>query len=174
MESLIPISECIGSDGRYVCRMADGASVRKARLVMMNYLHTSRIPTRIHIHHINGIKTDDRLENLEMLFNRDHVSSHMNPLQIPRAVRRHNNNLKYNSKASSKARVKAWKAANKEHVYQEYRKRYVSKHDEIMEYHHNYYLQNKERICEYARQYKLRKKQGAIQDNGIRQDKGGR
>ena len=56
--------------------LQDGSRIQRARLVMMNYLHAVKIPKCFHIHHIDGNKVNDRIENLQLMFGRDHLKLH--------------------------------------------------------------------------------------------------
>ena len=61
---------------RVVVILSDGTGMFRSRLVMMNFLHTSFIPKRIDVHHINEITDDDRIENLQLISKSDHGKIH--------------------------------------------------------------------------------------------------
>ena len=65
-----------GGKLRWVVLLENGKTATKARWMMMNFLHTLYIPRSIHVHHINGIADDDRLDNFELLTASDHAKLH--------------------------------------------------------------------------------------------------
>jgi len=62
--------------GRVMVHLSDGSRIQRAKLVMMNFLHTKNIPSVFHIHHIDGDKSNDSLENLQLMKGRDHLKLH--------------------------------------------------------------------------------------------------
>lgn len=60
----------------YVYVMIDGKCVYEHRYVMEKYLGR-KLSRSEHVHHINHDKTDNRIENLEVLAGKDHHKRHM-------------------------------------------------------------------------------------------------
>lgn len=58
-----------------------GTHVYRYRLVMEKHLGRFLLPTEI-VHHKNGIVSDDRLENLEMMSQSDHLKSHLPKMRL--------------------------------------------------------------------------------------------
>jgi len=61
---------------RWMVKLADGRNVTKARWMMMNFLYTTNIPKKIHVHHENEVTDDDRIENFELRVINDHMRYH--------------------------------------------------------------------------------------------------
>jgi hypothetical protein len=61
---------------RWVGILPNGKKTSRARLIMMNFLHTDNIPRVFHIHHINRDTQDDVLDNLQLMSIIDHMQLH--------------------------------------------------------------------------------------------------
>jgi hypothetical protein len=137
MEQIISLYEFITSrdnDQRIYVALPDGRKIARARLVMMNYLHTSNIPSRIHIHHFDKNTFNDMFDNLEILKDSDHILLHKNPMNIPYKERRSTNLKKYNNSYKAKQRVKKWKENNKDHTAQYFKQYYHDNRKQLNEY----------------------------------------
>jgi hypothetical protein len=153
MNPILYTSECV-ANGRNCCYIGNHKSIRKYRLIMMNFLHTRNIPRRLVIHHINGNKLDDRLENLSLTTQTIHAKTHINPYNIPKEERRKKSLQKYASKQSTKDREKLWRENNKERI-KENDKQYVLLNKERLKvYRKEYYIKNKETILLKNKLYK--------------------
>lgn len=80
MEQIIPLGklsswkDCSGKTRFYV--RWKGNTIPRARLNMMNYLHTERLPSKFHVHHINGDTECDEIWNLALLSSKQHACLH--------------------------------------------------------------------------------------------------
>lgn len=59
----------------YISIFFKGKSIRRSRAVIQVEFNCI-LPRDAHIHHINGNEQDDRLNNLALLWDRDHLSLH--------------------------------------------------------------------------------------------------
>jgi hypothetical protein len=127
MQQIIPTSEWLskGHDlKRFYVKLSDGRKMPRARLVMMNLLHTDHLPRKFHVHHDNEDSLDDLPINLLLRKGSHHISQHGNPLGIDPKILRKNNLKKYNNSDKAKERVKKWKEDNKDHLNAWYRNYY--------------------------------------------------
>lgn len=121
-----------GKDKRFYTTIPNGKRISVAKVVMMNFLHTNNIPRAFHVHHIDGDKLNDSIENLQIMLSRDHASLHMNPNGINTVDLRRNSLSKYNNKHQTKNRVNKWKNNNREHLNEWFRNYYHKNRTKIL------------------------------------------
>jgi len=61
---------------RWCVALEDGRNMYRSRLIMMNFLHTNYIPSRIHVHHEDEVTDNDIIGNLGLIKNSDHNKIH--------------------------------------------------------------------------------------------------
>ena len=66
---------CCGKKRKYVSIWINGKSIDEHRHIMQVHLER-KLKTTEYIHHINGNKHDNRLENLEIIFMNIHQRMH--------------------------------------------------------------------------------------------------
>jgi hypothetical protein len=82
--SLKPGYGFIGSHG-YKMLSINCKSAREHRVLMELHLGRKLLPTEI-IHHINGDKVDNRIENLQIMSRSEHTKHHQDDLKRPDGV----------------------------------------------------------------------------------------
>jgi hypothetical protein len=150
MKPIIPIIEYLitptgdKDTPRYWCHLPGGKHVRRSRLIMMNFLHTKHLPSKLQVHHINRNTLDDRIENLALVTRKMHQSIHLpkdykfgasyseNPTEYERGRRKQPHVKKAVSDASLR-----WYHRNKDKI---------TNNPDKKEYKKQWYLENKERI----------------------------
>lgn len=141
MKPIVVIKEYV-NEGRMFSYLGNSVQIRRSRLVMMNFLHTKKLPRWLCVHHIDGNKLNDSIENLQIITQSIHASMHGNPNQVPLEQRRRASYQKNNNSQRTKDRVKRWRD---DHAV------------ELKEKQHVYYLNNKEKIKKRVKEWKLKR-----------------
>lgn len=106
---------------RWFVVLEDGRNTTRARWMMMNFLHTTHIPKRIHVHHENEITDDDRIENFELKLINDHMKHH-NPLDFTYGVSFTENRKEYEKvRRELLPEIKEKSVMNAKKYYQEHK-----------------------------------------------------
>jgi hypothetical protein len=64
----------------------DGKRIREHRYVMEQHLGRKLLPTEV-VHHVNEIKSDNRIENLEVMSRADHIKLHKTGIVLSKETR---------------------------------------------------------------------------------------
>ncbi|MEK6881049.1 MAG: HNH endonuclease [Nanoarchaeota archaeon] len=118
--------------------------IQEHRLIIEQYL-CRYLNKDEHIHHINGIKTDNRIENLQIINNSNHIKLHHSEKEYGLMKNFKNVNWKggiyiNNQKEYHKKYSKKWGEINKDKINKQkrrYRKKNIKK---LREYWRNYYF----------------------------------
>jgi len=165
--------DCSGKIRWYV--RYNGRSIPRARIVMMNYLHTNHLPARLHVHHINGDTECDEIWNLMLLSNKQHACLHHPATFSTPYEYEKNRRLKAEVQEAIRVNSLAWYHRNKDKVnsnplIKEYKKEwYVDNREEILAKLKNRYDTDEEykanckrRSKEHKAKKRLEKKQKEI------------
>jgi len=98
MEQIVTVRKYIQTNKygkqRYISVTKDDKRITTARLIMMNFLHTNKIPRFLEVHHKNENSLDDNFDNLILMTKKDHLQLH-NPREYKYGASRIENETLY-------------------------------------------------------------------------------
>ena len=134
---------------RWFVILEDGICTTKSRWMMMNFLHTSHIPNRIHVHHKNEVTDDDRIENFELKTMSDHMKHH-HPKDYKYGVSWSDDPIAY-------ARIKRNSTPEYKKIYYAYGREFIARHEEeTRQYKKEYRARNIEKLKSQERDWYVR------------------
>lgn len=174
MNPIMPLYKpSLSSDGngkpRWTVTLPDGTHTSQARLMMMNYLHTNNLPNVFHVHHINEITNDDRLDNFLLMRNSDHLKLH-HPKLEGTFYSRHKDDPNFKEKMKEVNKINHAKYYEKNKDNPEWRKYIHNKGKEYRDRHKDD-PEYKKRQCEKTNQYRNAHKDDPIWREHINKQK---
>lgn len=148
---------------------------RKKRIPRARYIIEKSLGRELNsdevVHHINEIKTDDRIENLQLMSFSSHRSHHARKyfteedkkkstiINSKSYYDKHIEQIKaYDKTPAGRARIKRWRDKNVPHI-KEYERKYRKDNKEKMnQYAINYRIKNREKLRLNAKLYRESKK----------------
>jgi hypothetical protein len=148
---------------RWFVVLENGVTTTRARWVMMNFLHTDNIPKIFHVHHINGIPSDDRIENLQLLSSSSHMKMH-HPKDYKYGVAWTDDPIAY-------ARIKRNSTPEYKKIYYTYGREYIARHpEETREYKKAYREKNLDKLKSQEKAWYLRNRERILSERKKRYD----